>query len=129
MMIRIDKPVKVFSIAIITVAWLFWELWANFDSDPDTWPLTWVIVKYVPGYITIPAVLILALWLPWHFWTNYKNRKGRFTAAKNLRLQTARCLNCDHLVLNHNEDGCWFTTARSVGNNLVCVCKESRGAR
>lgn len=69
------KPVKVFSIAVITVAWLFWELWANFDHDPDTWPLTWVIVRYVPAWITLPAVLILALWLPWHFWTNYRERR------------------------------------------------------
>lgn len=69
------RQIKVFSIVLLTVAWLFWELWANFDSDPDTWPLTWVIVRYVPAWITLPAVAVLAVWLPWHFWSNYRARR------------------------------------------------------
>jgi hypothetical protein len=68
------KQAKVFSIVILTVAWLFWELWSAFDGDPTTWPLTWVIVKYVPAWITLPAVLVLAVWLPYHFWSNYRHR-------------------------------------------------------
>jgi hypothetical protein len=59
------------------VVWLIWELWSNFDHDPNTWPLTWVIVTYVPAWITLPAVLILALWLPYHFWTNYRDRRNQ----------------------------------------------------
>lgn len=69
-----SKPVKVFSILGLTLAWLFWELWANFDNDPNTWPLTWVIVRYVPAWITIPAVIVLAVWLPYHFIRNYRER-------------------------------------------------------
>lgn len=71
------KQIKVFSIVVLTVAWLFWELWANFDNDPNTWPLTWVIVHYVPAWITLPAVLLLAVWLPYHFWSNYQRKRRR----------------------------------------------------
>jgi hypothetical protein len=70
------KFVKVFAIVGFTLAWLFWELYANFDGDPDTWPLTWVIVRYVPAWVTLPAALLLAVWLPIHFWTNYQKKRA-----------------------------------------------------
>jgi hypothetical protein len=33
----------------LTLAWLAWELVAAFDGSPSTWPLTQVVVTYVPA--------------------------------------------------------------------------------
>lgn len=47
------------------------ELWASFDSNPDTDPWTDLIVAYVPAEVTIAAVGALVLWLPVHFGLRY----------------------------------------------------------
>jgi hypothetical protein len=61
----------------LTLAWLAWEIPSAADHDPHTWPLTEVVVTYVPAYITLPAVLLLVIWLPWHFVTNYRAKSRR----------------------------------------------------
>lgn len=34
-----------------------------------------------------------------------------------------RCPSCDHLVSDHQPEGCWYTvSAGTVGRNLVCPC-------
>lgn len=58
----------------LTLAWLAWELPAAFDNNADTYPLTQLIVEYVPPWITIPAAAILAVWLPLHFIGNYRRK-------------------------------------------------------
>jgi hypothetical protein len=63
-------------ILILAVAWLAWELPAAFDHNPHTWPLTEVIVTYVPAYVALPAAVALALWLPWHFYVNYRAKRS-----------------------------------------------------
>jgi hypothetical protein len=72
--------VKKWAIAALTLGWLAWELVANFDHDPGTWPLTWVIVTYLPWWIYLPAAVILGAWIPFHFWQNWrrnpKHHKG-----------------------------------------------------
>jgi hypothetical protein len=55
------------SILALTLAWLAWELIANFDTDPGTWPLTWLIRHYVSPWIYFPAAVGLAVWLVFHF--------------------------------------------------------------
>jgi hypothetical protein len=57
-------------IVAFSLAWLGWELIAAFDHDPHTWPLTQVVITYVPAWIYMPAALLLAVWLPWHLWSN-----------------------------------------------------------
>jgi hypothetical protein len=70
---------KKWLIVALSAAWLAWELYAANDHDPHTWPLTYVLVHYLPAWLTIPAALILGVWLPWHLWTEY--RKKRRSAA------------------------------------------------
>lgn len=70
-----DLSVKKWAIGVLTAAWVVWELVAAFDDDPHTWPLTQLIVTYVPAYIILPVTLLLAVWLPWHFWSAYRARK------------------------------------------------------
>jgi hypothetical protein len=67
--------VKKWLIVALSLLWLGWELYAANDHDPHTWPLTEVIVRKVPAYITLPAALLLAVWLPWHFWSAYRAKK------------------------------------------------------
>src|SRR4051812_3884058 len=55
------------SILALTLAWLAWELIANFDTNPGTWPLTWLIRHYVSPWIYFPAAIGLAVWLVFHF--------------------------------------------------------------
>jgi hypothetical protein len=87
--------VRKWGIAALTLAWLAWELWAAFDTSQDTWPLTQIVVTYVPAWLYLPGALVLAVWLPWHFWTNWKRQPGRTnimtlpdlqSAARNARL-------------------------------------------
>jgi hypothetical protein len=59
-------------IVVLSLAWLGWELIAALDGNPDTLTLTEVIVTYVPPWLYIPAVIVLAIWLPWHFWTAWR---------------------------------------------------------
>lgn len=61
------KLISKWSILALTILWLAWELITNFDSDPDTWPLTWLIRHYLSPWVYFPAVLALAGWLVWHF--------------------------------------------------------------
>lgn len=51
---------------------LFWELWASFDKDPSTEPLTWLVVTYIPAWIGLPVITLFAAWLVLHFKKNYK---------------------------------------------------------
>jgi hypothetical protein len=60
-------------IVVLSLAWLGWELFAALDGNPDTLTLTEVIVTYVPPWLYIPAVIVLAIWLPWHFWTAWRD--------------------------------------------------------
>ena len=60
-------------IVVLSLAWLGWELIAALDGNPDTLTLTQVIVAYVPPWLYIPAVIVLAIWLPWHFWTAWRD--------------------------------------------------------
>jgi hypothetical protein len=59
-------------IVAFSLAWLGWELIAAFDGSKATWPLTQIIVTYVPAWIYLPAALLLAVWLPYHLWSNRK---------------------------------------------------------
>jgi hypothetical protein len=61
-------------ILALTIAWLAWELIAAFDGSSYTWPLTEVVVTYVPPYITLPAIGILVVWLPAHFAKEYRKQ-------------------------------------------------------
>lgn len=62
-------------ILTLTLAWLAWELVASFDDTSSTWPLTQLIVHYLPPWLYLPAAVVLAAWLPWHFYTNWRRRR------------------------------------------------------
>lgn len=65
------------AIVVLALAWLVWELIAAFDGSTSTWPLTEVVVEYVPAWITLPAIVVLVLWLPTHFAIRYARRRRR----------------------------------------------------
>lgn len=71
-------------IVILSVAWLIWELLAAFVPSLHAWPLTQIIVTYVPAPITALAVAALVAWLPRHFADNYKKRKGTTVPVTDL---------------------------------------------
>jgi hypothetical protein len=51
------------------------ELWASWDSSPDTTPWTDLIVQYVPAEVTALVLGALAAWLPVHFGLRYWRRR------------------------------------------------------
>ena len=54
------------------------ELWASFDKDPETQSWTLLIVRNVPVWIGLPAIMAFAVWLVYHFNKYYKeNKNGR----------------------------------------------------
>jgi hypothetical protein len=67
--------VRKWLILALTLAWLAWELIAAYDGSPDTWPLTHLVIKYLPPWIYFPAAVLLAAFLVWHFWPT--GRSGR----------------------------------------------------
>lgn len=56
-------------------AWIAAELLAAFDSDPNTVPLTALIVDHVPLWYGFPIVVAFAVWLVAHFWIYWHQRK------------------------------------------------------
>lgn len=59
-----------FAIGVATLM----ELWASFDNSDSTVPLTYLIVDYIPGWISLPIISLFALWLVKHFYTKYKEK-------------------------------------------------------
>jgi hypothetical protein len=51
------------------------ELWASFDSDPNTDPWTDLIVRHIPAEVTAALIGALCLWLPLHFWIRYRRKQ------------------------------------------------------
>jgi hypothetical protein len=66
--------VRKWLIAALTAFWLIWELVAAFDGDTGTYPLTQLVVEYVPWWLGIPAAVVLAGWLVPHFVGNYRRK-------------------------------------------------------
>jgi hypothetical protein len=83
--------VRKWLIVVLSLAWLGWELIAAFDSNSHTWPLTHVVVAYVPWPVTALAVAMLIAWLPAHFFTAYRNRNAAGDAldAENVPIPPA----------------------------------------
>jgi hypothetical protein len=79
--------VRKWLIVVLSLTWLAWELIAAFDSNSHTWPLTRVIVAYVPWPVTALAIAVLIAWLPLHFAAAYRNRNasGEALAAEPVR--------------------------------------------
>jgi hypothetical protein len=61
-------------LGVTTVA-IIAELWASFDSDPQTDPWTDLIVRHIPAEITFALIGALCLWLPLHFWIRYRRKQ------------------------------------------------------
>lgn len=59
-----------------TGAVVLWELYASWDSNPDTASWTDLIVTYIPGEVTAVIIGGLVTWLPVHFGIRYW-RKSR----------------------------------------------------
>jgi hypothetical protein len=58
--------------------WLAEEIWAAYDADPNTVPLTNFLVDNVPGWILFPVILTFAVWISAHFWIYIQlHRKGK----------------------------------------------------
>lgn len=53
------------------------ELWAVLDGEPDTEPLTHIVVEHVPAEVTLLAVGALSGWLAEHFRLAYKKKRKR----------------------------------------------------
>jgi hypothetical protein len=61
----------------VTSAALGAECWASWDGSPDTMPWTDLIVRYVPGEVTLAVLGALLVWLPVHFFVRYRRRARR----------------------------------------------------
>lgn len=46
---------------------VLWELYAIFDGNADTWPLTVWIITYVPQWVFWPILVAVFVWLVYHF--------------------------------------------------------------
>lgn len=55
--------------------WLVWELIGAFDKNPETLPLTQIIVGNVPQWIGLPIIAFFSSWLIIHFIKYYNKEK------------------------------------------------------
>jgi cytochrome c biogenesis protein CcdA len=62
------------TVVVLFVAFLGWELFAAFDDSPATWPLTQVVVTYVPASLGLGGIALFAGWLVFHFVAAYRSR-------------------------------------------------------
>lgn len=60
-------------LGIIALAILL-EIFAAFDTDPNTVPLTLYVINYVPVWIGLPIIIGFAIWLVVHFINYYRNK-------------------------------------------------------
>jgi hypothetical protein len=95
-------------IVALSIAWLGWELFAAFGHDPGNWPLTEVVVSYVPWPITAAGIAVLCVWLPWHFWTNYREKATMVNPVSVPLSKTADARN-----------RAWRTFAQGLGIDVV----------
>lgn len=51
------------------------ECWASWDADPDTAPWTELIVRYIPGEVTLAVIGALMVWVPAHFFIRYRRKR------------------------------------------------------
>lgn len=63
-------------VAAAFLVFLVWEIWAVRDGDPHTWPLTQIVVTYVPAPVTAAVIVWFVAWLPLHFANEYR-KKGK----------------------------------------------------
>lgn len=80
---------KKWLIVALSVLWVLWELISAGDGNKDTWPLTQILIHYLPPEVVIPAAVLLAAWLPIHFAAAYGKRKR---AARRLAMSTPTVL-------------------------------------
>lgn len=75
---RISKALWLVGFLGTFAAWLTEEIWAAYDADPNTIPLTNFLVDHVPGWVLLPAIAAFAVWLVAHFWIYIQlHRRGR----------------------------------------------------
>jgi len=58
-------------LAVLATA-IIMELYAIFDGNPSTYPLTWLIISNIPSYIGMPLIVGFCVWLIAHFYKEYK---------------------------------------------------------
>jgi len=58
---------KKWLIVQLSAVWLVWEVLSAADGSGDTWPLTQIVVHYLPPWLYLPAAVILAAWIVPHF--------------------------------------------------------------
>ncbi len=58
--------------AVFGLGLIGYELWCVISGDPETPPLTFVVVQYVPWWLTLPFLC----WLLAHFVSHYTALRG-----------------------------------------------------
>ena len=58
----------------ITALAIFLELFAVYDGDPNTLPWTSYIATYIPVWVGLPLIVLLAIWLVIHFIIRYRTQ-------------------------------------------------------
>lgn len=89
-----------------TTAVLGWEVYASWDSDPDTCPWTDLIVTYLPGEVTAVLIGGLLAWLPLHFAIRYRRRGKTRRSAETLgpAVNPFATCRCGHAGYFHDLD-------------------------
>lgn len=71
---------------VTIAAFLGWELVGAYDGNPNTVPLTDILVQYVPAQVTYALVAALIAWLPAHFHNRYDRYPEQPLSARKKHL-------------------------------------------
>jgi hypothetical protein len=102
------KPGK-WAIAWLTLAWLTWELIANFDASRSTWPLTHIIREHVPVWIYFPGAIALAAWLIWHFMPSHDRHTSKGSIMSQPTGAVATTADARNRAVRTFTQGLWVT--------------------
>jgi hypothetical protein len=68
-------------VGVLFLAWLAAEVAYIVDNDPDTWPLTKIVVTYVPWPILAAVLAWFVAWITPHFAAAYR-KEGKTMSFK-----------------------------------------------
>jgi hypothetical protein len=67
----VTRQLGKWTVGVLFVLFVVWELWAALDNTQTTWPLTWLVITYVPWWVTAVVLAVFCPWLVYHFGVRY----------------------------------------------------------
>lgn len=82
-----SRAITKWALAFAALGWAVWDFAVTNDNDPNTWPLTHLVIYYLTPWGAFGAAVALCGWLLWHFWPG--THSGRPSPKEGLIMSEA----------------------------------------